>query len=902
MKRVTPFWIVFLVIEIILQTPKLHAQLSSTISTKVRDTTFLNGRDFWFAEQSNDWGIDLGGEYMRIYITSPSTTTAYVESEGTVTAVPVAPNGISSFDVPEFWQLESSGIVESKGIHVYSNDANIAVYNFSHSSYGAGGECILPTLSWGTNYVVAAYGSLFEGYDSTVYDFPSTCVIVASEDNTVITIAPTCDCRMCTGGTESGDANSTVVVYPADGLYEFDLNRGQCIEMMPVKPSNTYWFDLTGTIIQSNKPVGLLAGSSSPDIPSGFGYANHVEDMIPPVSAWGKTYYSTNFVQQPGMTSHDVASYLFISSVPDQWIWRHSCDSEIDTECMIPNQYGIYRDEIAGAQKFFSDEPFLVVEYSNSSTYPDGVVGDTKPAEVHLTPREHYSKTIEFAALQPVGSIDPYTNYANITVNVKDEKTTYIDGTSILGYTKQCIDSNWEIFTVPKISTLGAHIVTGDDSGVTAIVYGVGTDDFYAWSSTAGVSSNLSADTIPPFADTLTPCYRGFVHLTDSGLLPDGVNMQTGITDIVVDTEYNMTYQLDPDFVEGIGVDTSGYGMSVNDRTQSALLEVEAYDLSGNGATITTTYIPDFGIIEPEGLDLGVWDTGTAPNIAYDTLINEGQTTLSTSSLSLSNGNAGFSLYDSIGGPLDLSPLGPGQRRVIQIKFMATNPAAFSDEIIWTSGCMNAVASLTGSGQASGFTVSNQTWGFEPIPASDTGYREFVTITNLTNSPITIDSVWWADTTHFKPVTALPLSVPVQPDSATFTIAYLPDSNSYNDFTQGIWFSPQVLESGVESPRYDTLVGHAVAVWVGVNEAKHPSVMATVTPLNEGHSLELLVPNGLTDPVHFELLNLLGKTVITANIGLETQSLDVSTFPRGVYFWRLNSGSKDQNGKVILGQ
>src|SRR5277367_2359196 len=92
-----------------------RAQISSMIISQRPDLP-PHGRDFWFAEQSNDWGQDLGGKYMSIFITAPNNCTANVEAGGSLTPVPVTAYAISTFKVPEFWEMESSGEIENKGI------------------------------------------------------------------------------------------------------------------------------------------------------------------------------------------------------------------------------------------------------------------------------------------------------------------------------------------------------------------------------------------------------------------------------------------------------------------------------------------------------------------------------------------------------------------------------------------------------------------------------------------------------------------------------------------------------------------------------------------------------------------------------------------------------------------
>ncbi len=591
-----------------------NSLIHSTI-VKTRNAPPTEGRDFWFAMMSNYWGEDLGGKYMRIYITSPQNCTAFITSNGNTTPVPVQAYQISSFKIPEFWEMESSGIVEDKAIHVYCPTADLAVYDISHNPYTSDGSYIIPTIGWGTDYVVAAYGSLFEGSGSYVYDLPSTMVVVADQDNTTVTITPSCDCRQCTSGDNSGDANSTILAYPKGVPVQFQLNRGQSLQMMPVKATDPNDFDMTGTIVHANQPIGVSGGSVCPNIPANFPYCDHVEDMIPPVRTWGTTYYATSFIQPPGMTGHDFARYLFISSVPGQEIDRYDATTGGHIECIIPNKYGFYWDELALGQKFTSKEPFLCVSYINSSTYPDGSNGLGDPAECIVNPKEQFTKSVIFATPLSVGNIVPYDDYANIICRDSDAKYTMFDGKGIVGYGAQPVDDTFEIFTVPHIAA-GTHTVvqeTAHDStaaGVGVYIYGYGYDESYAWASSFGTATFHSPDTVAPLADMTAECFAAFIHVSDSGLLPDTINKQSGLAEIRLDSAYNMDYEPDPDFIEGSGADSSGYGMYVVDPTKPAILIISVFDLAGNKTTITSIYKTLIDSIVPPLQYLGVFTVG----------------------------------------------------------------------------------------------------------------------------------------------------------------------------------------------------------------------------------------------------------------------------------------------------
>jgi hypothetical protein len=887
------------------QNPLIH---STTVTT--RNTPPTEGRDFWFAMMSNYWGEDLGGKYMRIYITSPNNCTAFVASNGNVTPVPVQAYQISSFKIPEFWEMESSGIVENKAIHVYSLTADLTVYDISHNPYTSDGSYIIPTIGWGTDYVVAAYGSLFEGSGSYVYDLPSTMAVIADQDNTVVTIIPSCDCRQCTSGNVAGDANSTIVVYPKGDSVKFHLDRGQSLQMMPVKATDPVDFDMTGTIVHANQPIGVSGGSVCPNIPADFPYCDHVEDMIPPVRTWGRTYYATSFIQPPGVTGHDYALYLFISSVPNQEIDRYDHTSGGHIESIIPNKYGFFWDELELGQKFTSKEPFLCVSYINSSTFPDGNNGLGDPAECIVIPKEEYTKTVVFEAPQSVGNIVPYDNYANIVCRDSDARYTLFDSKGILGLGAQPIDDTFEIFSVPHIAP-GAHTVVQDlvhDStaaGVGVYIYGYGYDESYAWAGNFGTATLHSPDTIAPLAETTSECFTAFVHVSDSGLLPDTINKQSGLSEMRLDSAYNMDYEPDSDFIEGAGADSGGYGMYVVDPSKPAVLIISVFDFAGNKTTITSTYRTLDDSIVPSSQYLGVFSIGDAPLIGYDTIYNVGQDTLYIEDLHLVYGNVGFSIYDSTGGPLDLSPLAPGHRRVIEIQFSELKPVRLVDSIILVGSCFSSSVAVVGSGGGSDFVVSSQTWPDEPFTDPPTCYPKPVTIRNLSNHPITIDSAWWGNTTNFEAVSNFPFTIPASPGTAQFVIDYCPDTNSTitPDGTLGIWTSPQVLDSDnkTKSPRFDSLIGWAVLL-ASVSETSAPSLDATILPTEDGHSLVVTVPSGAVGPQHFELVNVLGESVQQATLGAGTQTLDESALPRGVYFYRLTSGQLSQSGKIILGQ
>jgi hypothetical protein len=164
-----------------------NPRIQHTITKKPKDKTVSMGRDLWFSMIQNY--ESQGGKYYALYVTSPNTTTVNVAiTGGTTYRFPITAYKVASFMIPLGWEVTTSGVIEDKAIRVWSNDADITAYLLSRNPATSDGMYIIPTIGWGTEYVVAAYQSLYEGFGNFVYDYPTEFCIVANQDNTVCTV------------------------------------------------------------------------------------------------------------------------------------------------------------------------------------------------------------------------------------------------------------------------------------------------------------------------------------------------------------------------------------------------------------------------------------------------------------------------------------------------------------------------------------------------------------------------------------------------------------------------------------------------------------------------------------------------------------------------------------------
>ena len=649
-----------------------NARIKHVITKQTKQSPQM-GRELWFTMIQNY--MDQSGKYYQLYVTSPAQTNVYVNMAGQATKVlPVQPLTVASFSIPLGWEIKSSAVVTNNAIHVWSNDGDICAYLMSHNPYTSDGMYIIPKIGWGTTYVVAAYNALFEGFGSYVYDFPSEMAIVADVDNTVVTITPSTDIRV----EGSPQACCSCLIHPKGVPFVEILNRGQAIQYQTTCTQNAEDFDFSGTIVTSNVPVGVVAGSTCPNIPMENPYCDHVCDMMAPVRAWAQTYYSAPFY--PAAPGKQWSSFMVISSKAHQTIYRMDPNTPAGTPfCTIDAQYGTYlRPDIDQPSRWYSDAPFYLIQYINSATYPDGINGNGDPAEVIINPVEQYTKTVVFQTPTSIGNQSPYLNYVNIISLKNSTKNTTFDGQKISGLPHMAIDGVYEITRVKGVKS-GAHIIQSD-TGVGVYIYGYGYNESYAWTGSYGTGTFNSPDTIAPDAIPTGSCFYAHVALSDSGL------SQSKLNEIRIDSVYNMAYnQDDPKWIEGVGIPSSYYDMFVLDSTKEAYLKISVFDVAGNLTTIVSTYVPQTARIAPPIRDFGVGNIGGAPVYQYDTIVNTGSVpfVFTDLKLALGQGISGFALDSAV-----TTPLGVGETRIFKLSFVPQKPTASYDTIIFGDPCI----------------------------------------------------------------------------------------------------------------------------------------------------------------------------------------------------------------------
>ncbi len=169
---------------------------------------------------------------------------------------------------------------------------------------------LLPANVLGTEYIVVSYPTGYApgiaGMSSITYSGFAT-VVATSEGDTVVNIV------RAAGQIEAGTYSDTGEVIPAvkqGKSATFTLKQYEVlnIEADHMEGLSTYEYDLTGTIIQTSKPVAVFGGHECAVVaPPGKSCCccDHMEEQLIPLYAWGTDYHAIKVNPRGGTSDED---------------------------------------------------------------------------------------------------------------------------------------------------------------------------------------------------------------------------------------------------------------------------------------------------------------------------------------------------------------------------------------------------------------------------------------------------------------------------------------------------------------------------------------------------------------------------------------------------------------------
>lgn len=466
------------------------------------------GKEFWFGfmEGRNDNG---NVHYIEITVTSRQATGFQIFIGKSATALQsvanfVGANSSVQIRIPlELAEAKGSESIQEKGIYLTAeNPVNVYALNWDYNS--ADVAVIYPVQSLGKEYFTMCYTP--NVHNRPAHGRNSEFLIVAAEDNTVVNITPS----VVTDGGK-----------PAKVTFSVKLNKGEVYQVQSLNQRNLPGQgDLTGSFIESDKPVAVYSGSFSTTVPvePEMGGYDHLFEQIPPIETWGREYYAVPLLTRRADRYRVLAS-------------------EDNTTVLIGNQppltlsrggYHEFLLESNEPSRIFADKPVLVAQFSQSNKTDEYFTGgDGDPFMIILSSVSQSKNDVTFVAYNSSQIRDYYVNIVTLT---SEKDNIELDGELLGFFFKPFPGTNYSYAQIKLYS--GNHTLRNlnPDRGFLAYVYGYGGYESYGY----GVGFNLDlvldlGKSIDFEGDTLQICEKDEIVL-DAGPYFDFYKWNTGDT------------------------------------------------------------------------------------------------------------------------------------------------------------------------------------------------------------------------------------------------------------------------------------------------------------------------------------------------------------------------------------
>ncbi|MBI2422816.1 MAG: Ig-like domain-containing protein [Candidatus Hydrogenedentes bacterium] len=395
-----------------------------------------SGREFVVVFETN---FDNLGLIPTLFISGESATFGDIQIPGIsfVQQFQVTPGVVTEVQLPGAAVLNVNNGIEERGILISSFD-DITVYGLSRKANTTDAFAGFPVDTFGTSHRVLAFPTASNGQ--------SQFAVVAPQDDTTVTITP------------SVEASGR----PAGTPFEVVLNNLEAFQLKTF----TQGTDLSGTLITSDKPVGLFSGNSCANVPNGsVGFCDHLTQQIPPLNTWG-----TQVITLQIQTRSNGDTFLVLAAEDE---------TTVTIDGPVPGLVTLDAGQtnqllLEGANIISADKPILVAQYANGSQF-DGALGD--PFMMLVPPSEQFLNRYTFAT--PGSGFT--RNFVNIIARTADADAgaVLLDGAPLEATVFTPVGESGFSSTSVEIS-IGSHsIASTQPLGI--YVYGFGVDDSYGY-------------------------------------------------------------------------------------------------------------------------------------------------------------------------------------------------------------------------------------------------------------------------------------------------------------------------------------------------------------------------------------------------------------------------------------
>ncbi len=433
------------------------------INDRERCDLDCEGRDFW---------LTFPGNYAPDTNNPVRASVCIGGTPGVVGTVTIAGLGFSAnYTIPAsgaaFVLLPSAAdlgnandTITNKGIHVTaSSDVHVTAFNQVH--YTSDSYLALHTPMLGTEYIVLGFGNEHTNVPPLN---GSQFAIVATESNTLVTVTP----------------SVATLGHPSGVPFNLVLQPGDCYQL---RNTNNTPADLAGTIVTSDKPIGVFGSHQCANIPSSnTWFCDYIVEQLLPVNTWGNDFYTAPLATRTGDTFRILAS-------------QNGTTVSLNGAAIAALNRGQFREiVITNGSHITATKPVFVAQYANSSDF-DGVV-NADPFMLTVQATKHYVN--DYRVCTPTN--DFAVNFIHIIAPTSTVATVQVDGAGIGAFTP--ITGTSYAYRRQSVAQ-GSHTVTAG-APISVSVYGWAEYESYGHPGCFFVGDVLPPTVTPPTTNVTT--------------------------------------------------------------------------------------------------------------------------------------------------------------------------------------------------------------------------------------------------------------------------------------------------------------------------------------------------------------------------------------------------------------
>ncbi len=786
------------------------------------------------------------------------------------------------------------------------------------------GFLAIPTAKWGTEYIAASYWDFRE-----VKPWPGGFIIIAREPTEV---------KIQLRG-QGKDVASTSNGRKIGDEFTVALDEGE-VYMVHGDGQTRGQFDLTGSLITSDKPIGVIGFHMRTTVPNlllnGNG-RNHLCEMLPPTNRWGRSYATLEFNRNRLLEGRGDVFRVVAKDADTRWTCKYYEKSTGkllgQRGGLITTAGGVAEEQqatqptalVEGFSVWEADKPILLMQYSCSSSWDGDQILD--PFMICVTPREQF---VWDATFQAPTMAQFSKNNLNLVIQVDAS-----DPTSIEENLKSLEVDGVPVWNHPKAlkpTLLNSRMPNGDyfatiDFGTEArshsirsnglvrfggYLYGFGAVDAYGWPLSSALRTVSPRDTNRPVIAGTASCGDYSLEVTDLRNLPDppakvpqdAHQVEQGIAMIdSVRGKGNSNYRLvrvtDQVFPERQSYKKFSYRWEVIDKSKDARVVYYVVDHAGNMTLDTCMHKAVQLATSAAGIDYGKIRLGST----------------STRTISMTN-NAGFpirltgseimtgSRFKILLGQVDPKigiDLVPGASHTFSVEYTGSRETRDvisdldRDTLVVTTTCGNKKLPLSGAAAIARIAVANWDAGQREIgeshcapltvknPGSDT--LIIAAIRGFANSAFSLSS-------NFTP--ALPIVIKPRDSVAIRNVCFKSDASA--DSKTDVTFT-----SNADGP-------DSVSTWTGTtltssvdDELQTPKLCAGFDIRTSGRTILYSVSNAPLD-AQLTIHDLQGQVVATSAPGRSSDMpTRVGPLPAGTYIVSYRTVEASCSRKILVG-